>query len=145
MDLITATKQVKADSKKQKKNLFYIILVDDEFEVRTSEQVDIDKDDIYSTWRGGVKIDAPEGKDQPQESESIKDENNTTMKTKTKERPAVKKSAPKKEATPKVKTIPRGNNMFLTEAEWKKVDAILAKEELTFSAWSRGLVQAKIK
>jgi len=45
----------------------------------------------------------------------------------------------------KVKTVPRGNNMYLTEAEWKKVDTLLAKEGVSFSAWSRGLVQAKIK
>jgi hypothetical protein len=53
-------------------------------------------------------------------------------------KPAVAKEA-------KVKTVPRGNNMYLTEAEWKKVDALLAKEGVSFSAWSRGLVQAKIK
>lgn len=41
--------------------------------------------------------------------------------------------------------IPRGNNMFLTQAEWNKVDAILKKDGKTFSGWSRELVQSKIK
>jgi len=54
MDLISATKQVKADSKAKKNVLFYIILVDDEFEVRGHDNVDVDKDDVYSVWRGGT-------------------------------------------------------------------------------------------
>lgn len=55
---------------------------------------------------------------------------------------ALKKSSPK---TPTGDKVIRGNNMALTKAEWAKVDAILKKEEMTFSAWSRSLVLAKIK
>lgn len=56
---------------------------------------------------------------------------------------ASKKPVPAKRST-EVK-IPRGNNMFLSASEWKKVDVILAKEKISFSAWSRNLVLAKIK
>ncbi len=138
MDLISANNQVKVASKKQPKVQMYVILKEDEFEVTTD--VDIDKDDIYSVWRGGVKIDSP--KDNKVET---KNENTNQMKTKssTTKKVAAKKAAPVKKE--KKNTVPRGNNMFLTPDEWKKVDAILAKEEITFSAWSRGLVQAKIK
>lgn len=110
MDLVSAQQKVKADSKAKKKILHYIVLVDDEFEVKTD--VDIDKDDIYSTWRGGVKIDAPEGKVEPEETKSTKQaaksakqaevseaeqsENKNTMKTKA--RKPVKKAAVKKVA-----------------------------------------------
>jgi hypothetical protein len=73
------------------------------------------------------------------------------MSTKKETKPAkkAKKSAPAKKAAPvkkeaKVKTLPRGNNMFLTEAQWKKVDAKLAKDEISFSAFSRGLVLKSI-
>lgn len=66
----------------------------------------------------------------------------TAEKTKKQPMKTIAKKLPKNE---KAKTIARGNNMFLTEADWKKVDAILNKEETSFSAWSRSLVLAKIK
>jgi len=72
------------------------------------------------------------------------------MKTKTKSTKAAPKKLAKaaKSTTPakggEVK-LPRGNNMHLTAGEWAKVDALLAKKDVSFSAWSRGLVQAAIK
>lgn len=86
MDLITAQAKVKADSKAKKNILHYVVLVEDEFEVRTD--VDIDKDDIYSTWRGGVKIDSPKENKEVEETKSEK-----TMKTKVKKSAAKAKSA----------------------------------------------------
>lgn len=83
------------------------------------------------------------------------DEEKQPVKTKTKKVKKMAKSAKAKPAK-KAKTVKakseksgeakliRGNNMALTAAEWKKVDAILAKAETSFSAWSRGLVLAKI-
>lgn len=46
----------------------------------------------------------------------------------------------KKTAAPKGDTATRGNNMTLTKAQWAKVDARLKKDDLSFSAFSRGLV-----
>lgn len=87
--------------------------------------------------------------------EQVKETNTTELKEKKTTKVAVKMKNVKKPAIKvkakngiakkeKIKTVPRGNNMFLTEAEWKKVDALLAKENVSFSAWSRGLVQAEI-
>lgn len=63
---------------------------------------------------------------------------------------AVKKS-PGKVLTPKTEKkdvgekLIRGNNMALTPAEWRKVDELLKKEDVSFSTFSRNLVLAKIK
>lgn len=144
MDLINSQKEAKKLSRENKGVLFHVILENDEFLVKKFDEVK-PKDDVYSTWRDGAK------------HEDLKEEEtitNNKMETKTK---SPVKKAPKKIAkkTPAKKVVkketngeaklPRGNNMFLTAAEWKKVDAILAKEETTFSAWSRSLVQSKIK
>jgi hypothetical protein len=40
---------------------------------------------------------------------------------------------------------PRGCNMYLSAAEWKKVDVILEKEGVSFNAWAKSLIRAKIK
>lgn len=88
-------------------------------------------------------INKKEGKESAaNEIDSTKTKNMAT-------KPAKKAAAKKVKATaskePKVKKIARGNNMFLTEEEWKKVDKLLEKEQVSFSAWSRNLVLAKIK
>jgi len=82
-----------------------------------------------------------------EENKSLNKIINTGMKNaeKNKAKNVAAKAAAKTIKEAKVKTVPRGNNMYLTEAEWKKVDTLLAKEGVSFSAWSRGLVQAKIK
>lgn len=65
-----------------------------------------------------------------------------STKAKTPAKKTAKKAAPKEKGPEK---FARGNNMFLTAVEWKKVDTLLEKEGVSFSAWSRALVQAKIK
>jgi len=90
----------------------------------------------------GEKISAKGPKSKIVKTVTMAAAENANMKTSKKNG----KAAAKKPVT-KVKgekTIPRGNNMFLTEADWKKVDAILVKEDVSFSAWSRGLVQKRI-
>jgi hypothetical protein len=90
-----------------------------------------------------VKQTNKEAKQKEQNEKNLKTQNTEIMKAEAKKSPA-KKEAPKKLAKAE-KTLPRGNNMYLTAGEWAKVDALLAKKELSFSAWSRGLVQAAIK
>ena len=97
-----------------------------------------------------------EVKQSNKETKQKEQETKTTeiMKTETKKSPAKKEVAPKKSAKATKSTtpakggevkLPRGNNMHLTAGEWAKVDALLAKKDVSFSAWSRGLVQAAIK
>lgn len=92
----------------------------------------------------------PREKKQVKQKES--NENQSTIKTKeimkTKNNKSTGKAVAKKSEKSKVEKgdkTPRGNNMYLTAAEWSKVDALLAKKDMSFSAWSRGLVQAAIK
>lgn len=126
MDLINAQKEAKATSKSKKNELVYIVLVDDEFEVRTGDKVDIDKDDIYSTWRNGIKIDAPEGKKQEptelpplqkgkkQEVKIINETKTTNEMKKVSKKSAVKKVSTKKAAAPKKakKAASKGSREF---------------------------------
>lgn len=87
--------------------------------------------------------------------ESAEEDSKTKNKKETKmEKVAVKKTSKKgaKKSIPAKKTtsngeskITRGNNMSLTSADWSKVDKILTRDSISFSAWSRNLVLAKIK
>jgi hypothetical protein len=159
MDLVSAHKEAKTKSKAEKNVQYFVVLESDEFIIKRFDEVK-DKDDVYSIWRNGAKVDSPKevNVDAPITTPVEVKLKSNKMETKTKEKkPAAKKMAkkvaPKKAAkkaeVKKVKNgetkIPRGNNMFLTEAEWKKVDAILTKEDVSFSAWSRNLVLSKIK
>jgi hypothetical protein len=124
MDLINAQKQAKENSKTNKGQLFYVILTEDEFEVKDFMQVK-DTDDTYSIWRDGAKIDSPNGKkEDPLKAEKKivnevnKQLTNKTMETKEKspakkvaakkEKPA-KKVAAKKVAAPKKKAAAKKN------------------------------------
>lgn len=172
MDLITAKVEAAALSKKERKNVY--ICVDDEgecvlldspkgevmgtysngSEVKEKEPMVADSPAPTKTKRKVTKVSAEEMKvikENKDELRTVKKEvPKKSSKQKNKVMAATKKAAKKKTSTnrPSVKgekTVPRGNNMLLTPAEWKKVDAILEKEGVSFSAWSRGLVQAKLK
>lgn len=157
MDLITAKVEAAAKSKDGKK---IFILVDAEGECSLSNtyskeaiaaykngnEVALEAGDASTSEGAGQTAPPPAGK---------KVKSVTTKKPKTMATPAVskkvakkapaKKVVAKKAATPNPDRIVRGNNMFLSKGEWAKVDAILKKEDKSFSEWSRGLVLAKIK
>jgi len=152
MDLISATKQVKADSKAKKNVLFYIILVDDEFEVRGNDNVDVDKDDVYSVWRGGTKIDSPKENEDEVETKTTKEMSTTKKTSAPKKAVAPKKVKAEKTAkAPKEKKveetlIKKGASCFFTEPEAKALDSILKKDgDLSFNAWVNKLVFSKLK
>lgn len=107
MDLINAQKEALKLSKLKKKELVYVILEEDEF--RVTQDVDIDKDDIYSTWRGGAKIDSPHENKLIEEKENKESKTENKMETKTKK--SAKKTAVKKVATKKIakKAIKKAN------------------------------------
>lgn len=86
--------------------------------------------------------------------DAVRKESDKYIEPKTKQVMSTKAKTPAKKTAKKVvkkatekgpEKFARGNNMFLTAAEWKKVDTLLEKEGVSFSAWSRALVQAKIK
>lgn len=153
MDLINAQVEAAKLSKTKRKELVYIVLEGDEFKV--TQDVDIDKDDIYSVWRAGVKIESPSEDKAAEKAEAkTKNENNKTMSTETKKsakkvaakkagKPA-KKAAEKKEPKKAVATNKRGASFFFSDAQLKQVEAIMKKEELKFNAWVNKLVFAKI-
>lgn len=156
MDLVTARVDAAKESRSKKKKIY--INVDGEGECVLSSIAAKNKDQIMAAYVNGSEVPLTDESEIEQVEEKvekpktkIKMETKTTKKitAKKKSTPAKKSAAPaKKKAVEKASTeekIPRGNNMFLTAPEWKKVDALIAKEGLTFSAWSRGLVQAKIK
>ena len=69
---------------------------------------------------------------------------------------AVKKEAPSKKVEKAKGTgpawkqrangeIPRGSNLYLSPAEWKKVDAIVGKTGESYNAWLKSLVRSKLK
>ena len=142
MDLINAQQKVKADSKAKKGIMFYIILVDDEFEVKDYKSIDLEKDDVYSAWRDGVKIDSP--KENKEETK-----NETTMKTKNKKVAAPKKEKAAKvvkEKKVKVEKKKLGASCFVDAAQEKTLAGILkAAGDISFNAWVNQLVSAKLK
>lgn len=100
MDLINAQAKAKADSKKEKDTLYYVILEEDEFEVLRFDKLK-DSHDVYSVWRGGVKIESPNGKKEQVEapakaSQKSSNNQNSNIMKKTAKKSAAKKSASKK-------------------------------------------------
>lgn len=168
MDLITAKVDAAALSRKKGKKLY--INVDSEGECIIESLPAKKQEDIMAVFIAGNEVkledhvtmvvdEVKTSASQPatkKTKEVVKKEKTKKVKTMATVKTAVKKTAkkvakkvtkktaPAKKDTREIK-IPRGNNMFLTEAQWKKVDALLAKEGLTFSAWSRSLVEVKIK
>jgi len=168
MDLQSARKQAAADSKAQKKKL-YINVDPDDGECSLSSVADKNPDNVMAAFVNGSEVALDEPKQEQAKTTkvnavlhksskkslgvvaeaTVKKVNQLSNKSESKTTMATKKVAPKKTAAKvaakKVvksngeKTIPRGNNMFLTEAQWKKVDAKRGDE--SFSAWSRGLVK----
>lgn len=112
MDLISAQVEAAKLSKTKRKELVYIVLVEDEFKVTT--EVDIDKDDIYSTWRAGVKIEEPHADKQAEAKEAkaskqTKNETTEQMETKTKTaKKSAKKAAKKVAKKSAVKKVSNG-------------------------------------
>jgi len=166
MDLQSARKQAAADSKAQKKKLF--INVDDEGECVLSSVADKNPDNVMAAFVNGSEVALDEPKQEQAKTTKVNaalskalkktlgkvatatvekvNKLSTNKSESTNEMKSTKKSVPAKKAAKKVakkasgeKTVPRGNNMFLTEAQWKKVDAKRGDE--SFSAWSRGLVK----
>lgn len=134
MDLITAKVEA-AKASKDGKRIF--INVDKDGECTLGK---FDPNASTVCYSNGSQVPMP--KDEPEEEKVKKEKPVKKVKTETKKKVAQKQ---RPATVKKEQRIPRGNNMFLTEAEWKKVDAILKKEDKSFSEWSRGLVQAKIK
>jgi hypothetical protein len=100
MDLINAQALAKANSKKTKDTQYFVILNDDEFEVKDFKTVK-PNDDVYSVWRNGIKIDSPEGKSEQPEKSSDKVKTNNkkeTVMSTTKTKPAKKAKAKKSPA-----------------------------------------------
>lgn len=158
MDLMSARVEAAAMSRREHKKIY--INTDNEGECICSSIASKNPDNVQAAYVNGSEVKLGEEvaytEIEIEETKTSKPKKSTKMETTVTKKTAkkvAKKSAPakkvvaKKVVTPKSKEekIPRGNNMFLTEAEWKKVDALLKKEETTFSAWSRGLVQSKIK
>jgi hypothetical protein len=143
MDLISAKVEAANVSKKERKRIY--IYIDGEGECLLTSIQPKNKDLVQAVFVNGAEI----------KLEDIEQQTISTMSTKVKKAPvkktakkvtAAKKSPAKKILKPAKSTeekIPRGNNMFLTQAEWNKVDKVRGEE--SFSAWCRGLVQAKIK
>lgn len=145
MDLISAKVEAASTSKKERKRIF--IYVDSEGECLLTSVMPKNKDLIQAVFINGSET----------KLENLEEQTITTMETKTKKvaKPAAKRVAKKtvtkkspakkilKPAKSTEEKIARGNNMFLTQAEWNKVDKVRGDE--SFSAWCRGLVQAKIK
>jgi len=154
MDLISSQVEAATLSRQQKKTFY--IFKDKEGECEVSKDLPKNLDDLLAVYILGEESKSELEKlisEPPKVKLDVKQVKEKTMSTKTKKTPAKKtaKKAVSKKTAPATKEkivgdkIARGNNMSLTAAEWKKVDAILAKEKISFSAWSRGLVQAKIK
>lgn len=155
MDLIEARVKAAATSLKEKKKIY--IVVDKEGECLLKSIPDKNPELNMAAFVNGseVKVTSEEIETSAEaEVTKISQVKKKTPLTKTKVQPKKKtkmaKTATKTPAKNLVKKsseerIARGNNMHLTATEWKKVDAILKKEEISFSAWSRGLVLAKIK
>lgn len=145
MDLVSALAEVKKISKLNKGVVHYIILNEDEYEVKDYKTVG-EKDDIYSSWRDGKKLQDYALDKQIEEQEQIKTENKmeTKVKSTTKKTTAPKKAAqPRKAATSDMKKV--GASFFFDKEQWKKVEAIMKKEELTFNGWANQLVFSKLK
>ena len=121
MDLVSAHKEVKLISKKDKKVQYFVILEDSEFVVKKFDAVK-PKDEVYSVWRGGVKIDEPKNEQaeiveeviEPVETKNKSEKvNSTKMETKTKKAKPAKKAA-KKVATKKVAKKSNGTKRVFT-------------------------------
>lgn len=174
MDLITAKVEAAALSKRERKIVYICVSDDGECELFDSpqgeimatfsggtevkEQVEAVASKPEPKVKKITKVSAEEMKvikENKDELRTVKREapikkasgksKNKVMATVAKKKKAAKKTVTNRPSVSTEKKIPRGNNMHLTAAEWKKVDAILEKEETSFSAWSRGLVLAKIK
>jgi len=156
MDLITAKKEAVTRSKADKKKTLHINVKEDgECEIEETPDAT-----THASYKAGkeLPVDEPptDTKVETVKSEvavktstktpSGKTKNSNDMKTvakKVEKKVVAPKKAPAK-STPSDRVI-RGNNMALSAAEWKKVDALLAKNQMTFSAWSRSLVLKQIK
>lgn len=140
------------DSKKE--NILAVFAAGNEIKDVEEVLMVLQKDSIEpahpSTKPKSEKLKVQKNNTKPKQEKPVKtvkqDKIMSTKTKKTKVKEAKKSASVKKIAKePKGDKIARGNNMFLTPTEWKKVDSLLNKEGLTFSAWSRSLVQAKIK
>lgn len=56
-----------------------------------------------------------------------------------------KKNSTKKAAVKKVEKKKVGASFFFDNAQWKKVDSFLKKNDLTLNAWANQLIFSKLK
>lgn len=108
MDLINAQKQAKDNSKLNKGQMFYVILNEDEFEVKDFMQAK-ETDDVYSIWRDGAKVDSPNGTKNKTENENLNQMKTKKEKVAKKSAPSTKPTAPAKKLAPK-KVVKKDNH-----------------------------------
>ena len=175
MDLITAKVEAAALSKRERKIVYICVADDGECELLDSPNGEVmatfsggtevkEQVEAVATIKPApkekkiTKVSAEEMKvikENKDELRTVKREapikkasgksKNKVMAAVAKKKKVTKKAVTSRPSVSTEKKIPRGNNMHLTAAEWKKVDAVLEREQISFSAWSRGLVLAKIK
>lgn len=130
----------------------FIMLMEDEnsnaAEIGTARLNRFKEEKVYVNGLEVALEAKSETENKPPEAKSNPDKGVTKTKVMSKKVSTKGKTAVAKKVTvkkePKEETTPRGNNLSLTKAEWTKVDAILKKEDVSWSAWVKGLVRAKI-
>lgn len=158
MDIIAAKTQAAKESAAQKKPFYVFVDKDGEADISSAplagtlhKFVNGVEDKDYAPKQSAAaqeksKPKIPAQSDKAQKLISKSKVQQMENKKKAAKKPAkkaiAKKSSPN---TVKEEKLIRGNNMALTKAQWAKVDALLKKEETTFSSFSRELVLAKIK
>lgn len=136
MTLLEAKDAAKKESKAQKNKVFFVV-VDEEGEADISSKPK--KDATVAAYKNGGEVAIDTGTETTPKVPTAKTVADETVTTKVSMKKQTKSNKAKK-ATPKGDKLTRGNNMSLTKEQWAKVDAKLKKEDVSFSAFSRGLV-----